>query len=121
MRPCPECGEPMEAIEAEPDVGITGGWECECGHHELFDDADDDPGDPYTLDAAYAALPPGWRWEVHQDPRGGKPDIWRVSANQNHHDGGTGWLTFYSEDPDHKLALLRTACKAWAVVKGAPR
>lgn len=47
MRPCPECGEPMEAIEAEPDVGITGGWECECGHHELFDDADDDPGDPW--------------------------------------------------------------------------
>lgn len=35
---CPKCGEPMELIEHEPDVGLVGGWECDCGHTEPAED-----------------------------------------------------------------------------------
>lgn len=61
-----------------------------------------------TIDAAYAALPPGWMWvniafvagEVTATAVG--PDVSPITGRA----------------PDHKLALLRTACKAWAVVRG---
>lgn len=35
---CPKCGEDMESIEPEPDVGISGGWVCNCGHTERSED-----------------------------------------------------------------------------------
>jgi transposase len=38
---CPKCGLEMELIEDEPDVGIVGGWDCECGHTEHAEPADD--------------------------------------------------------------------------------
>lgn len=28
---CPKCGAEMERFDEEPDVGITGSYECECG------------------------------------------------------------------------------------------
>lgn len=38
---CPNCGEDMEYIEPEPEVGIVGGWSCECGA-DVEDDLDED-------------------------------------------------------------------------------
>jgi hypothetical protein len=34
---CPKCGRPMQLVEDDPDTGIVGGWDCECGHTELAD------------------------------------------------------------------------------------
>ncbi len=36
-RECPKCGEGMELIEQEDDVGIVGGWECDCGYTEPYE------------------------------------------------------------------------------------
>ena len=42
---CPECGKPMELIEAEPDIGIlSSGWFCEAC--EIIQDAEEDEGMP---------------------------------------------------------------------------
>jgi len=40
MRECPKCGSPMEKQEDDPDVGIVGGWTCDCGHTEPIEDDD---------------------------------------------------------------------------------
>jgi hypothetical protein len=44
MHECPECGEPMEHVEEELDVGIVGHWfcgNCEIAVDDLDDYADD--------------------------------------------------------------------------------
>lgn len=38
---CPKCGQEMELIDREDDVGITGGWECDCGHAEPYEYEDE--------------------------------------------------------------------------------
>lgn len=40
---CPKCEGEMELIEPEPDVGIVGGWECDCGHNEPYEPSDFEP------------------------------------------------------------------------------
>lgn len=43
-RECPVCGEEMYRTDDDPDTGIIGGWDCDCGHTEpLGDFGDDDP------------------------------------------------------------------------------
>lgn len=47
---CPKCGEPMELIADEPDVGIVGGWVCtneKCEHTQDFEDEGDEPPMPF--------------------------------------------------------------------------
>lgn len=41
---CPECGLDCEYIEAEPDIGIRGGYSCDCGW--ASDECDPDTDDP---------------------------------------------------------------------------
>lgn len=36
-RECPKCGSEMELIDDEPDAGIGGGWNGQCGHTELYE------------------------------------------------------------------------------------
>lgn len=42
-RECPKCGQAMLYEDDDLDVGIVGGWACDCGHAELDPDryADD--------------------------------------------------------------------------------
>jgi DNA-directed RNA polymerase subunit M/transcription elongation factor TFIIS len=41
MHECPQCGDEMELEEAEPDVGVEGGWVCRtCGYAELAEPTD---------------------------------------------------------------------------------
>jgi hypothetical protein len=43
MHECPRCGQEMEQEEAEPDVGLVGGWVCSaCDYAELDDPLDGD-------------------------------------------------------------------------------
>lgn len=46
-RACPKCGAPMQYEEEDADVGIIGGWSCDCGHAELDPDR---YADDYDLD-----------------------------------------------------------------------
>lgn len=47
MQYCPKCDQPMDHIEAEPDVNVPGGWECvECEQFIHDMDCDDEPYEP---------------------------------------------------------------------------